>query len=118
MVLTNIWRLSLQQPVPDLTGIGRSAFLRALRFPRRVRGIRTRLLSGIRLLPGIPIPGLPLLLPGIWLLSAVCVSALWILRPALLLGEPTICSAGILQQRLAGTCRAWVARPFVSLARG
>src|SRR5262247_3116041 len=67
MDLANIWRLSLQQPVPDLTGIGRSAFLRALRFLRRVRGIRTRLLSGIRLLPGIP-----LLPPEIWLLSAIC----------------------------------------------
>src|SRR5215831_5067036 len=112
MDLTNIWRLSLQQPVPDLIGIGRSAFLRALRFPRRVRGIRTRLLSGIRLLPGIPIPGIPLLLLWIWLLSAICISTLWILRPAPLLGRPTICSAGVLR-RLAWT---WVARPFVSLA--
>src|SRR5215470_3571722 len=110
MDLTNIWRPSLQQPVPDLTGIGRSAFLRALRFPRRVRGIRTRLLSEIRLLPGIP-----LLLLGIWLLSAICVSALWILRPALLLGKPTICSAGVLQ-RLAWTWPARVGRPLVSLA--
>src|SRR5215470_11019544 len=78
MDLANLWRLSLQQPVPELTGIGRSAILRAVRFPRRVRGIRTRLLSGIRLLPCIPIPGIPLLLLWIWLLSAICISTLWI----------------------------------------
>src|SRR5262245_40315930 len=114
---SNIRRLSLQHPVPGLTGVGWSAFLRALRFPRCVRGIRIRLLSGIRLLPGISIPGIPLLLLGIWLLSAICipalcvpalcvsalcvsalcVSALWV-RPALLLGKRTICSAGVLRR--------------------
>src|SRR5262245_12585051 len=98
MDLANIRRLSLQHPVPGLTGVGWSAFLSALRFPRRVRGIRTRLLPGIRLLPGLPIPilGISVLLLGIWLLPtiwvptvcvpAICVpalrvSALWI-RPA------------------------------------
>src|SRR5262245_57707119 len=118
---SNIRRLSLQLPVPGLTGVGWSAFLRALRFPRFVRGIRTRLLSGIRLLPGIPIPGIPLLLLGIWLLSAtcvppicvsaICVSALWI-RPALLLGKRTICPAGVLR-RLERTWLARGARPFI-----